>query len=145
MLRWPGDGGQRVSHRRGRDAQRDRDDLPLTDERDLRDRLPLPPQGNPFAALQPCPRPVLWLTSGCTKPLQSVSDFGYALCDITTELSILVTRTELPDAVTAYLLDKLSNVEYRLSNGTSEKLQMGALVGAFTVARTMLTPVKIKK
>jgi replication factor C subunit 3/5 len=67
-------------------------------------------------------------------------DFGYAVCDITTELSVLVTSTELPDAVTAYLLDKLSNVEYRLANGVSEKLQIGALVGAFTVARQMLTP-----
>lgn len=73
---------------------------------------------------------------------QSVSDFGYALCDITTELSVLVTGTELPDAVTAYLIDKMSNVEYRLSNGVSEKVQIGALVGAFTVARAMLTPAK---
>jgi hypothetical protein len=74
--------------------------------------------------------------------LQSVSDFGYALCDIATELSVLVTRTQLPDAVTAHLLDKLSNVEYRLSNGVSEKVQVGALVGAFTIARAMLTPAK---
>ena len=67
-------------------------------------------------------------------------DFGYAVCDITTELSVLVTATDLPDAVTAHLLDKLSSVEYRLANGVSEKLQIGALVGAFTVARQMLTP-----
>ena len=67
-------------------------------------------------------------------------DFGYAVCDITTELSVLVAGTELPDAVTAYLMDKLSNIEYRLSLGVSEKFQLGALVGAFTVARAMLTP-----
>ena len=73
---------------------------------------------------------------------QSVVDFGYAVCDITTSLSVLVAGTELPDPASAYLLDKLSNVEYRLSNGVSEKLQIGALVGAFTVARAMLTPSK---
>jgi replication factor C subunit 3/5 len=64
------------------------------------------------------------------------------VCDITTSLSVLVAGTELPDPTSAYLLDKLSNVEYRLSNGVSEKLQIGALVGAFTVARAMLTPSK---
>jgi len=73
---------------------------------------------------------------------QSVVDFGYAVCDITTALSVLIAGTELPDAVSAYLLDKLSNVEYRLAHGVSEKLQIGALVGAFTVARAMLTPAK---
>jgi replication factor C subunit 3/5 len=69
-----------------------------------------------------------------------VVEFGYAVCDITTELSLLVAGTELPDQVTAYLMDKLSNIEYRLANGVSEKLQIGALVGAFIVARAMLTP-----
>jgi replication factor C subunit 3/5 len=82
------------------------------------------------------------LRAACIFFLQIIVDFGYAVCDITTELSVLVTSTELPDAVTAYLLDKLSNVEYRLANGVSEKLQIGALVGAFTVARQMLTPKK---
>lgn len=72
---------------------------------------------------------------------QAVVDFGYAVCDITTELSVRVAHTELPDPVMAHLLDKLSSVEFRLSNGVSEKLQIGALVGAFTVARAMLTPV----
>lgn len=66
-------------------------------------------------------------------------DFGYAVCDIATELSLQVAGTELPDQVTAYLMDKLSNVEYRLSNGVSEKIQVGAMVGAFIIARSMLT------
>ena len=69
-----------------------------------------------------------------------MTDFGYAVCDITTELSALVLGTELPDPVLAYLLDKMSGVEARLSNGVSEKLQIGALVGAFAVARHMMTP-----
>ena len=49
---------------------------------------------------------------------------------------------EFPDEVTAYLLDKLSNVEYRLSHGVSEKIQLGSLVGAFVIAREMITTSK---
>ncbi|KAJ1438323.1 hypothetical protein B484DRAFT_412811 [Ochromonadaceae sp. CCMP2298] len=71
--------------------------------------------------------------------LKNIVDFGYALCDIVTELSQLVAATELPDAVMAHLMDKMSNVEFRLANGVSEKLQIGAVVGAFTIARAMLT------
>jgi replication factor C subunit 3/5 len=71
--------------------------------------------------------------------LKNIVDFGYALCDIVTEVSILVAATELPDAVMSHLMDKLSNVEFRLANGVSEKLQIGAVVGAFTIARAMLT------
>ena len=66
-------------------------------------------------------------------------EFGYALCDIVTELSALVMNLELPDEVIAHLLDKLSNIEYRLSHGVSEKLQLGSLVGAFTIAREMMS------
>lgn len=71
---------------------------------------------------------------------KAITEFGYAVCDITTELSLLLIATELPDQVAAYLMDKLSNIEYRLSNGVSERLQLGALVGAFVIARKMLTP-----
>jgi hypothetical protein len=42
----------------------------------------------------------------------------------------------------AYLLDKLSTIEHRLSHGASDKLQLGALVGAFIVGRAMITPTK---
>jgi len=72
--------------------------------------------------------------------LEKVVNFGYAVCDIVTELSMLVASYELPDSVMAYLMDKLSNIEFRLANGVSEKLQLGALVGSFAIARAMLTP-----
>ena len=70
---------------------------------------------------------------------QANKDFGYALSDIVTSLSTIVSSTELPDEVLGYLLDKLSSVEYRLSHGASDKLQLGALVSAFTVARSMMS------
>lgn len=57
-----------------------------------------------------------------------------------TELSLQVADTEFPDRVAAHIMDKLSNIEFRLSHGVSEKLQLGALVGLFVVARQMMTP-----
>ena len=71
--------------------------------------------------------------------IQGITDYGYALCDICTELSNCVLRTEYPDPVSAHLLDKLSTIEYRLSHGANEKLQLGSLVGAFIVGRDMMS------
>ena len=45
----------------------------------------------------------------------------------------------LPDAVAGHLLDRLSTIEFRLSHGGNEKLQLGALVGAFIIARSMMS------
>jgi replication factor C subunit 3/5 len=70
--------------------------------------------------------------------LQGLKDFGYALCDIVTAVAALVAKYDLPDEVCAYITDKLSTIEFRLARGVNEKLQVGALVGTFTVARHML-------
>mmetsp|Transcript_28414 Transcript_28414/g.48020 ORF Transcript_28414/g.48020 Transcript_28414/m.48020 type:complete len:92 (+) Transcript_28414:2-277(+) len=72
------------------------------------------------------------------KILQRVGESGYAVCDIVTELSARVLLIDLPDPVVAHLLDKLSTVEFRLSHGVCERVQVGAVVGAFTVARSMM-------
>lgn len=63
---------------------------------------------------------------------------GLALQDILTEVHTYVHRIEFPQSVRIYLLDKLSGIEYRLSAGTSEKLQLGSLVAAFQTAREMV-------
>lgn len=73
------------------------------------------------------------------KLLQIIQEFGYALVDIVSAVSGLVAKLDVPEAAMSYLMDKLSNVEYRLSKGTSEKLQLGAFVGMFFVLREMLT------
>ena len=70
-----------------------------------------------------------------------VKNFGYALCDIVTSLSMLIVRLDIPDLAMSTLVDKLSTIEFRLSHGISEKLQIGALVGAFVVTRKIMTPV----
>lgn len=70
---------------------------------------------------------------------QGLRDHGYALCDIVTALAALTSKYDLPDEVSAYIIDKLSTIELRLARGTNEKLQVGALVGAYTVARHMIS------
>lgn len=64
------------------------------------------------------------------------------MCDIVTELSLLAAKKELPDKAMGYIMDKLSNIEFRLSHGVSEKIQIGALVGVFVVVREMLVASK---
>jgi len=63
---------------------------------------------------------------------------GYALVDIVTKMSILLAETDLPDKAVSLLMDRLSTIEHRLAHGVSEKIQVGALVGVFTLAREML-------
>ena len=70
--------------------------------------------------------------------LNDTTLYGYALCDIVTELSVRISKVDLPDPVMACIIDKLSCVEHRLSHGVSEKLQIGAVVGAFIIARGMM-------
>jgi replication factor C subunit 3/5 len=72
------------------------------------------------------------------KIFKVITDFGYALCDINTELSILLSKVVLPDSVIAHIVDKMSTIEYRLSHGVPEKIEVGALVGAFIVGREMM-------
>ena len=65
---------------------------------------------------------------------------GYALTDILRHLTVLVLAMQLPGAVLAMLLDEMSTIEWRLASGASDKHQLAALVGAFMVAREMMTP-----
>jgi len=64
-----------------------------------------------------------------TSILTMCSTKGYALTDVLQDLTSMVTARDFPPGVLADLLDGMSNVEYRLSFGTDEKLQIGSLVG----------------
>ena len=50
----------------------------------------------------------------------------------------MIAKKELPDVAMAFIMDRLSNLEHRLSHGASEKLQIGALVGGFVAMRSMI-------
>lgn len=49
-----------------------------------------------------------------------------------------VFRVGMPSNVRIALIDAIADVEHRLAVGTSERLQLGALVGAFVSARTQI-------
>ena len=81
---------------------------------------------------------------------------GLALADIVTEAHFAVLKSErvpffvqvvavdLSDAIQAALEVQLADIEYRLTLGASDKMQLGALIAAFTYARQM-TSDELKK
>ena len=60
---------------------------------------------------------------------------GFALSDIVRALHPLVARLAMPQPARADLLAAMADCEAALASGVSEKLQLGALAGAFAVAR----------
>jgi replication factor C subunit 3/5 len=60
---------------------------------------------------------------------------GYALQDIITEVAKYVTRVKMANETLIGLVTRLADVEHRLSVGTSEKIQLSAMIGAFQIAR----------
>lgn len=64
---------------------------------------------------------------------------GYAMADILSDLTTIVSSLELPPGVLAELLDGMSGVEYRLAYGTDEEIQCASLVGVFVKGRNLMT------
>lgn len=64
---------------------------------------------------------------------------GYSLADVLRDLMTVVVQVQYPNEVLTYLYKALADIEYHLAAGASEKLQLGALVGAFSYARAMLS------
>ena len=61
---------------------------------------------------------------------------GFALVDIVRGLGPLCFRLGgMPQKARAALVSALADVEYSLAFGVSERLQLGAVVGAFAEAR----------
>ncbi|CAF0952985.1 unnamed protein product [Adineta steineri] len=60
---------------------------------------------------------------------------GYALADILTELHRYVHKIDFPREIRIHLLIKMADIENRLANGATEKLQLSALISAFQKAR----------
>uniref|UniRef100_A0A915KTB0 Activator 1 subunit 5 n=1 Tax=Romanomermis culicivorax TaxID=13658 RepID=A0A915KTB0_ROMCU len=64
---------------------------------------------------------------------------GLALQDILTEVHVYVHRLELPAYVKIYIFEKMSDIEHRLSTGSSEKIQLSALISTFYTARNSIS------
>ena len=63
---------------------------------------------------------------------------GLSLLDILTEVHTYVHRLEIPDKIKIHLLTKMADLEHRLLNGASEKIQLGSMLAAFQVTRDMV-------
>lgn len=61
---------------------------------------------------------------------------GLALVDIIREVTMFVFRIRLPSDVRVQLINQMADIEYRLSFGCNDKLQLGSLISAFAQARS---------
>lgn len=74
----------------------------------------------------------------CSTKLQSLkSNKGLALDDIITELLPFVINSSLPAKAKMYMYSQLADIEYRMAVGSSEKLNVAALVGCCKFASAM--------
>ncbi|KAJ2725560.1 Subunit of heteropentameric Replication factor C (RF-C) [Coemansia sp. Benny D115] len=60
-------------------------------------------------------------------------DKGLALQDIISELTPFVNTIDFPPATRIHLLDQLAEIEYHMSVGSTEKIQLSSLVGSFKI------------
>ncbi|XVE60298.1 hypothetical protein DITRI_Ditri05aG0117600 [Diplodiscus trichospermus] len=63
---------------------------------------------------------------------------GLALIDIVREVTMFVFGIKMPSDVRVQLINDLADIEYRLSFGCNDKLQLGSLIATFTRARSAL-------
>ncbi|TQD90861.1 hypothetical protein C1H46_023584 [Malus baccata] len=63
---------------------------------------------------------------------------GLALIDIVREVTMFVFKIMMPAEVRVKLINDLADIEYRLTFGCNDKLQLGSLIATFTKARSAL-------
>ncbi|KAF9131328.1 Subunit of heteropentameric Replication factor C (RF-C) [Mortierella sp. 14UC] len=63
---------------------------------------------------------------------------GMALQDILTEVYNYLELIDMPSNARVYVLDKMADVEYKLSTGASEKLQLTSLIGSFRIGAELM-------
>ncbi|KAL0909732.1 hypothetical protein M5K25_020625 [Dendrobium thyrsiflorum] len=63
---------------------------------------------------------------------------GLALVDIIREVTMFVFKIHMSSDIRIKLINDLADIEYRLSFGCNDKLQLGALISTFTTARCAL-------
>ncbi|KAF9922067.1 hypothetical protein FBU30_007841 [Linnemannia zychae] len=63
---------------------------------------------------------------------------GMALQDILTEVYNYLELVDMPTNARVYILDKMADVEYKLSTGASEKLQLTSLIGSFRIGSELM-------
>lgn len=61
-----------------------------------------------------------------------------ALQDILTEVYNYLELIDMPSNARVYVLDKMADVEYKLSTGANEKLQLTSLIGSFRIGAELM-------
>eukprot|EP01080_Neovahlkampfia_damariscottae_P010913 gene10913-3618_t len=64
---------------------------------------------------------------------------GYAIVDIIKDAHLMVLRLKVSDNVKMFLTKQLADIEYRVSFGTDEKIQLAAMISSFQIARESVT------
>lgn len=77
-------------------------------------------------------------SESCSRISNIKTKKGLALVDIVREVTMFVFKIKMPADVRVQLINEMSNIEYRLSFGCNDKLQLGSLVSAFTRARSAI-------
>ncbi|XP_053609941.1 replication factor C subunit 5 isoform X2 [Plodia interpunctella] len=76
----------------------------------------------------------------CFKNIQDVKlAKGLALSDILTETHTILHRMKLPPQVLTSLLIKMADSEARLASGCSDRVELAALIAAFSLARDQIS------
>ena len=68
---------------------------------------------------------------------QIKTEKSLALDDIIRDLHKCVMETKFDDQMKMFLVQRLSEIEYRLAQGVNEKAQTASVVGAFIEIRTI--------
>ncbi|KAF6152825.1 hypothetical protein GIB67_004654 [Kingdonia uniflora] len=63
---------------------------------------------------------------------------GLAMVDIVREVMMFIFKIKMPSDVRVHLINDLADIEYRLSFGCNDKLQLGSLIASFTRARSAI-------
>ncbi|KAL4279720.1 hypothetical protein GQ457_03G032440 [Hibiscus cannabinus] len=79
-----------------------------------------------------------------TRVSEMKSRKGLALIDIVREVTMFVFKIKMPSDVRVQLINDLADIEYRLSFGCNDKLQLGSLIATFTQARSALVAAATK-
>jgi len=59
-----------------------------------------------------------------------------AFDDIVRDIHMQVMQTKLPDQMKMFLISRLSEIEYRLAQGSNERVQASSMVGGFVEVRS---------
>jgi replication factor C subunit 3/5 len=62
-----------------------------------------------------------------------------SLEDVILDIHKCIMKTKFSDEMKMFLISRMAEIEYRLAQGSNERVQMASLVGAFIEVRSLKT------